>query len=585
MRRRQLGLVLPASIALLVVPIVLDLLVSGPRRLFALVAPDTFYYLVVGRNAGLHGSISYDGEHWSNGFHPLWQAVVAALYALRLPGTGTHWDLAYLVVIGLGLLVGSLYALGRVYRRADGSLNPLFVLMPVGAYALLVCGFWLQVPFAQRAAENPWEGADPLYGTLWRDVNGMETSAVVAAFCWLLTAYVEPRWERGGASAAKLGIALATLGLARLDHLCFSLVLWAFCGVRAARSRAGRARSAWVLSSAVFFGVIGVYLVSNRLLFGTAVPISGRMKSSWPIPNLENATLFVDFYGWLLGGRRPPFFLIWRALQSVVPPLAATLAPLALLSFRARPGGLDVRWAGPKPRLSQALAAAALGIFILHTYDFFFVPPSAQGNWYYPVSILFVSLLALQAAERGRRLLPFRHVPLEPRLSRWGELAVCAAAATFGVWFCLRFQYPKGYHRRYVDFYFEEAPRVRRRFRDAPPKLLELDDGIVSYATGFPAMSATGLVLDLEAARAAQSGWLVELALSRGFDHVTSLVGVDFSSIGPQTSPAALRGFISRIGAGIGRAAEHPLTLVYRSPPPSWFTIIEIEHSSAASSQ
>src|SRR5213075_595506 len=106
--------------------------------------------------------------------------------------------------------------------------NPLFVLMPVGLYALLVCAAWLAVPLEQIAADNYWEGGDPVYGTMWRDANGMESAAVVAAYCWLLHACVFWDWEHDRARVAKLGGLLALLGFARLDHLCFSVLIWAW---------------------------------------------------------------------------------------------------------------------------------------------------------------------------------------------------------------------------------------------------------------------------------------------------------------------------------------------------------------------
>ena len=78
MERRRLVLLL--TLGLLVGPVVADLALSGPRRLFAWFAADAFYYLQVARNWADLGRISFDGEHPTNGFHPLWQGVEAALW-------------------------------------------------------------------------------------------------------------------------------------------------------------------------------------------------------------------------------------------------------------------------------------------------------------------------------------------------------------------------------------------------------------------------------------------------------------------------------------------------------------------------
>ncbi|MBM4782630.1 MAG: hypothetical protein GQE15_33560 [Archangiaceae bacterium] len=105
-RHRRLSFVLPLglTLAVLVAPILADVLHGGGPRLFGYTAADTFYYLVVGRNVGLEGVIGSDGERPSNGFHPLWQAAVSLVYVLRLPGHGTHFDLAWLLTFELVLL-------------------------------------------------------------------------------------------------------------------------------------------------------------------------------------------------------------------------------------------------------------------------------------------------------------------------------------------------------------------------------------------------------------------------------------------------------------------------------------------------
>ena len=43
-------------------------------------------------------------------------------------------------------------------------------------------------------------------------------------------------------------------------------------------------------------------------------------------------------------------------------------------------------------------------------------------------------------------------------------------------------------------------------YGDSPPRLIEYDDGIVAYATGFPTMSGLGLTLDREAHEAMEIG-------------------------------------------------------------------------------
>src|SRR5436190_17459979 len=96
---RRLGqVVIGSAVALLVVPIVADVIASGPARLFGYVASDTFYYLVVARHIG-EGVIAFDGVHPSNGFHPLWQALVSIPYLFGLFRQPAVTELAFTLVL------------------------------------------------------------------------------------------------------------------------------------------------------------------------------------------------------------------------------------------------------------------------------------------------------------------------------------------------------------------------------------------------------------------------------------------------------------------------------------------------------
>jgi len=120
------------------------------------------------------------------------------------------------------------------------------------------------------------------------------------------------------------------------------------------------------------------------------------------------------------------------------------------------------------------------------------------------------------------------------------------------VGFFLRLQRHPDYHQRYYAFFATEAPKLRAQFAGAPPKLLEYDDGIVAWATDFPTMSATGLGLDPEAARALQRGDLLKIASARGYDHLTSLVYFGAVGLPPEPTPEEL----ARWGRGNRQAGD-----------------------------
>src|SRR5262245_33226003 len=140
-RRRRTALLMAAIV---LGPVLLDLLHGGTRAAFRYLAPDSFYYNTVARNIALHGRVSYDGLMPTNGFHPLWQITLAALYfvlhALRLP------ESAFLigsVLLGAMLVAASVLILGHAMTASGRTLGAAALLGPVGLYAIVMLPAWL----------------------------------------------------------------------------------------------------------------------------------------------------------------------------------------------------------------------------------------------------------------------------------------------------------------------------------------------------------------------------------------------------------------------------------------------------------
>jgi hypothetical protein len=70
---------------------------------------------------------------------------------------------------------------------------------------------------------------------------------------------------------------------------------------------------------------------------------------------------------------------------------------------------------------------------------------------------------------------------------------------------------------------YEARDEVKDHFAGAPPRMIEYDDGIISFATGFPALSGLGFAVDREAVPWVRDGRILWLAYERGFDHIASL--------------------------------------------------------------
>lgn len=530
--RRRAGWILALTVSLFAAPILVDLLVE-PRRAFVYLAMDAFYYLRVARNHHHLGIFSYDGERLTNGYHPLWQWLLSPIYG-GLEAIGEPWLLPALVLVGAAMIAGALVLLGAAWLRLEGRLSPLFPLVVPGVAALLA------TPLYEPASDRPEfatpETARTVYTTLWSYANGMESPLVLLLFgagVWLYARSSGP-----GLGLAGVGLALT---LARLDHGLFAFALVGAAWWTARKERGALRRAGY--GAAVVAGGIAAYCAYNQIVYGSALPVSGSLKLEGGLEaarqNLRE--IAANFIG-------DPSRTVWlpsraRVAQLLGPMVVALVYLAATLrrSRRSEPGRLDA--------LLVWMCAATFGLAL---YDLLAVGFGGQGSWYFPASSLVASLATLRLAERSAavdRLARARG----PWLAAW--LFGCALAVTA---YFVRAQHHPLHKADAAAFYYDEAPRIRAFYGDRPPRLVEHDDGIVGFATGFQTMSGTGFTLDAAAVAAFRGGGLGRLALERGFDRVASFSYRQFRP-GP-IKPAALRrafAFVAREGEGIEVEVEY----------------------------
>src|SRR5262249_19233791 len=149
-----------------------------------------------------------------------------------------------------------------------------------------------------------------------------------------------------------------------------------------------------------------------------------------------------------------------------------------------------------KDRVDSLLRASAIAVLLLGNYDFWFVDLTAHGHWYFPVSLIFVSLVMIRMIDFGG----------------WFVSVACVGACLY----CFFVLNDRGlYNNFYGDFFFDEAPKLKAFYGDRQPKILEMDDGIIAFSTHYPCMSGSGLHLDRAAFDAFQRRDLYTLAFSR----------------------------------------------------------------------
>jgi hypothetical protein len=464
-----------------VLPPLVDLLWNGWERIFGYLAADSFYYFTVARNLASGAGVSFDGEYATNGFHPLWQLYTALLYAVTsLTGLGESAFLVGAFLSSLLLTALATVLLGSCFRLALGRVPAAFPILPVGLYALSTASL------------------QPLYGSLWSFANGMETGATLAAFAWVLRCMVGRELGSSRAIDVQLGVALSILLLSRLDHAALAVCL---LGVYALREPCWRGPRLLALAAVAgpFGFTLAAYLGFNWLSAGSLLPVSGAVKSSFPESSIANL-FYLDRIINLPAAAR--FGELWRMVQMLLPAIAAVFA---------LPWLVGLRWRERHDALTWPLIVCSLFVLALTAYNFLFVNAWHQGHWYYPVSIVQMTLLALYLWEKGR-----------PVADGWGAALVAGASAAAALLFFGFVYHDPGYNTTYSRMY-EARDELKEHFAAAPPRMIEYDDGIVSFATGFPAMSGLGFAIDREAVPWVRNGRILWLAYERGFDHIVSL--------------------------------------------------------------
>jgi hypothetical protein len=502
---------------LLAVPLLVDCVLFPKVVPFAYTAADVFYYLSVARNVVEHGSFSSDGIHPTNGYQPLWQLLVVALYAAcRALGWAAHSTMA--VLLGsLVAAVGGIWLVGRALSGATGRVPIVFVGVPFGVYPLASLYYWSSAK-DRLVFEGGREGPPPLLGTLYSFVNGMESGLVIFAFGVVAGVFVRYAGSRTLGAGAASGASLAFLSLSRLDHAAFALLPSALWLAELLRS-SERRRFALAALGALWLP-IAVYLAINHFAIGEALPVSGLFKTTFPIPQGSIAAPALDMLRFPLVSHS--LAVVCRVLPIVLSLAWATAFLFLTLRIRVEPNRIVVE---PSRFVANEfdlfLVKMAPGVVLLTAYNLVFVHLYAMGHWYQPISLLFMSLTLVSLAGIAGDALARRFT----HSIRYAADGVLAVALVLLIVVGYRSHHRQlTHHQVYADFHWRTADKVRKAFPRGIPRLFEADDGIVGFSLGVPTMSGSGLMLDAEAARAARAGHLFEVGFGRGFSVVATLV-------------------------------------------------------------
>ena len=322
---------------------------------------DAYYYLNVARNAVRGNGLTFDGINTTNGFHPLWMLCLLLIYGIFDPGSSASFQ----AVFSLVALIAGLNC-WFAYRAALCVAD-----RPAAATSIALL---LVAPFASAF------------------LNGLETGLLVLFLLVLFEAMVRCDLASTRTRFREdmlLGLLLSLVFLSRLDSMFHIASVLGFVVWRAVRDHGVgvglvSALLKFVRASIPPILLVLPYLLWNTVAYGHAVPISGRLKSSFPAINFDPSRI-----GNL------------HTLFGTVQILFAAAGFLALLLMRSSG---DHPTAG---RGRKLVVVFWVGCVLHFLHGLFFMPWAAHW-WHYasyvPVTLLVSAMLLDDITARvGRR--------------------------------------------------------------------------------------------------------------------------------------------------------------------------------------
>lgn len=270
------------------------------KNLIYLLSDDAYYYFGVAHNILTGQGSTFDGFNQTNGYHPVWMLVLLPVFALT---QGSRVLSLRVIVALLGVLgaLSWLFCWTYIRNAASRYLAVIGTVLLLSSPALLLM------------------------------LNGLESGILI--FWIFLMLFLDMKYDLladSSATGTKLlvGILFAVLVLIRIDSVFFVLALVVFKLILTQAERpVGKVgfllRTYW-RAALVFCVLVIPYLVYNLLTYDHLFPISGTIKTSFPVPrfNPPNPHTVIYVLGILVS-------LVWVVISSLSPRgyLRSTLFP------------------------------------------------------------------------------------------------------------------------------------------------------------------------------------------------------------------------------------------------------------------
>jgi len=228
---------------------------------------DAFYYFKTAQNIVEGNGVTFDGIARTNGFHPLWMIILLPIFTLAR--FNLILPLRLVIILQLLLGLGSVLILYRLGRT--------------------LCSRWIAFMMALIWAFTP---------VIYEVVFKGGTEAGINAFFILLLLWqfyqVSDQLRRGKIDFGRiltLGIFATLALLSRLDNVFLVFILGGWLLIRfwhpphTEHVHLTLTIRWWLKLGLAYFtpliSTLGIYLLINQIYFGSAMPVSGKIKRWW----------------------------------------------------------------------------------------------------------------------------------------------------------------------------------------------------------------------------------------------------------------------------------------------------------------
>lgn len=289
---------------------------------------DAYYYLVIARNAANGVFSSFDGMHLTNGYHPLWAGVLLILFPFM---NDTIMFLRLALLLCLLLYCAAAYLLYRIVKQ---DLSQEAAILGTALFCLFI------VPSGWYLLEAP---------------------LAIFLLALFLQTTLRQRHRATTTGQIWLGLVAGLTILARLDAF-FIVVPLMYRNLKQHR---------YFLPAFAGAAILLPYLIYNLVAYGHVVPISGALKSSFPVPEITNLPL------------------AFRRWVRILVPISCSFLFLIYFTRRKIQDSrlADLRW-------------ACAGVLAFSAYELFFQKDARWSlwSWHFAVPTFFCLIPAIHLA-------------------------------------------------------------------------------------------------------------------------------------------------------------------------------------------